>query len=68
MKKCIRCGKNMIEDLSVKNSNFIFDKSKNINEKIFVSVCTKCGYVEYYIKNPEKLDYLINKDKNNIVC
>ena len=66
MKKCIRCGKNMIEDLNVKNSNFIIDK--NIKEKIFVSVCTKCGYVEYYIKNPEKLDYLINKDNNKIVC
>ncbi|MDO4607685.1 MAG: nucleic acid-binding protein [Clostridia bacterium] len=62
MKKCIRCNTEMIENLIVNTNDAmglsvgekgLFKKSLG---KVSAAVCPKCGYLETYINNPEKLD------------
>lgn len=62
MRECLRCKKEMIEDLELTVSNgayglIIKEKGlfKNSISKLKCAVCPYCGYTETYVENKEKL-------------
>lgn len=66
MRKCLRCESEMIENLEMMVSNGgasidIREKGifKNSLGKLKCAVCSKCGYIENYIENTEKVKELI---------
>ena len=68
MRKCLRCKKEMIENLNVMVSNGgygidVREKGafKSALGKIKCAVCPICGYTELYIENTEKIKQIINK-------
>lgn len=65
MRKCIRCGQEMIEDLSVTSeinpSGLRVAQGgmfKDTLGKLIASVCPECGYTELYIDRVDKLKKL----------
>lgn len=62
MRKCIRCDEVMIENLEINTSNGSYHlvlKEKGIFKGILgsvkASVCPKCGYVETYLDNLDRI-------------
>jgi len=62
MRKCLRCNEEMTEGLNLVSDNLpsglqITNKEIFANKAIKpkVCICLKCGYVELYIDNMEKL-------------
>lgn len=64
MRKCIRCGVDMVEDLDVKveggayglkitKPGIFFGKSLG---EVRSAVCPACGYVELYLEEPSKIN------------
>lgn len=74
MKKCLRCGAKMVDDLNYRidygryNSGWIVSQGlfrKNFGEPK-CSVCPDCGYIEYYLEDLEALkSYSRDKKENN---
>ena len=69
MRKCLRCQTEMTEGLDVKvegGAYGILVSQKGIFKpslgKIKCAVCTKCGYVETYVENLNKLQNLKKED------
>ena len=67
MRKCLRCQKEMIEDLELITSNGSFGivvKEKGLFKgslgKTKCAVCPICGYVETYIDDLDKIKELVN--------
>ena len=70
MRKCLRCGTVMVEDLNVMVTNGgygvgVREKGmfKTCIEKIKCAICPECGYTELYIANSDKIKKLTKKDK-----
>lgn len=70
MRKCLRCQKEMIEDLDVFVSNGAYGidvREKGLLKgtlgKIKCAVCPECGYIEMYIQDTTKIKK-IALDKN----
>ena len=68
MRKCLRCGTEMVEDLNVMvtNGGYGVDvRQKGIFKgslgKIKCAVCPECGYTETYIDDTENIKKLIEK-------
>lgn len=68
MRKCIRCEKEMIEELSVMVSSGGYGldvREKGIFKgsfgKIKCAVCPQCGYTELYVEDTEKLKKLLEQ-------
>ena len=68
MRKCLRCEREMVEDLTVMvtNGGYGVDvRQKGIFKgslgKIKCAVCPECGYTETYIENTENIKKLIEK-------
>ena len=68
MRKCIRCEKEMIEELSVMVSSGGYGldvREKGIFKgslgKIKCAVCPQCGYTELYVEDTEKIRGLLEK-------
>jgi len=63
MRKCIRCGQNMIEGCALRQSDsacgiVIMDSEKLFAKtvgKLKAAVCPACGEVSIYIENPERI-------------
>jgi len=62
MRKCIRCEKEMVEDLQVMVSNGAYGidvREKGLLKgslgKLKCAVCPECGYTETYIENTSKI-------------
>lgn len=62
MRNCLRCEKEMVEDLDIKvegaaygvkvTEQGIFKESLG---KVKCAVCPECGYIEPYIEDPSKI-------------
>ena len=68
MRKCLRCGTTMVGGLSVMTYGYKIEvRTKGfLNSSLGhlrCAVCSTCGYAETYIKNPEKVKKLAEKDK-----
>lgn len=70
MRKCLRCESEMLENLEimVSTGGYGIDvREKGLFKtslgKIKCAVCPKCGYVEAYLEDLEKINKL--KEKNN---
>lgn len=70
MRKCLRCEKEMIEDLEVMVSNggygiVVREKGlfKSAIDKIKCAVCPECGYTETYVEKTDKFKNITKKDK-----
>lgn len=68
MRKCLRCGTTMVGGLSVMTYGYKIEvRTKGfLNSslgQLRCAVCPTCGYTETYIKNPEKVKKLAEKDK-----
>ena len=68
MRKCVRCGIEMVEDLTVAVTNGAYGidvREKGMLKgslgKIKCAVCPECGYIETYIEDTEKVKALKNK-------
>ena len=68
MRKCLRCGTEMVEDLTVMVTNGGYGVDvrqkgmfKGALGRIKCAVCPECGYTETYIDDTEKIKNLINK-------
>lgn len=63
MRKCLRCGAEMVEDCGVRQTNSMCGIVITESEKLFArdlgkvkaAVCPECGEVSLYIENLEKL-------------
>lgn len=70
MRKCIRCNREMVEDLDVKVEGRA-DGIKVTQQGIFkenlgklrCAVCPECGYTEIYIQDTSKIKKLDKKDQ-----
>ena len=69
MRKCLRCESEMHENLEVMVSNGAYGidiREKGLFKgslgKIKCAVCKKCGYVENYIEDVEKIKDLKNTE------
>lgn len=69
MRKCLRCEKEMLENLNIYVSSGKY--GIDVREKglfkgslgiIKCAVCPECGYTETYIENTNKIKGLLNKD------
>ncbi len=62
MRKCIRCGAEMIEGLTLLTHDgmgiSVAEKGlfKGSLSKLSAAACAECGYVESYMENTDKLD------------
>ena len=65
MKKCIKCGTRMIEDLNTSNDLYLTSNNKKI-AKVYFCVCPKCGNIEIYVKDINALEKI--NIKNSITC
>lgn len=70
MRKCLRCETEMVENLTLTATNGSYELDvkekgmfKSVIDRVKCAVCPKCGYVETYINNTEKLQKLIDKEK-----
>ena len=70
MRKCLRCGIPMVEDLNIMVTNGgygveVREKGmfKGSLGKIKCAVCPDCGYTETYIDNTENIKKLAEKNK-----
>ena len=68
MRKCIRCEKEMIDELSVMVSSGGYGldvREKGLFKgslgKIKCAVCPQCGYTELYVEDTEKIRGLLEK-------
>ena len=68
MRKCLRCEKEMVEDLTVMVTNGGYGVDvrqkgmfKGSLGRIKCAVCSECGYTETYIEDTENIKKLINK-------
>ncbi|HHV28140.1 nucleic acid-binding protein [Acetivibrio mesophilus] len=62
MRKCIRCDSEMSEDFDVKVEGGAYGLKitkpgifKENLGKVHCAVCSKCGYVEFYLKDTTKI-------------
>ncbi|MDD2359999.1 MAG: nucleic acid-binding protein [Syntrophaceticus schinkii] len=62
-RKCLRCGEEMIENCQANisgSAQYIAHISKKdgflkkVRSNCNVAVCSKCGYLEFYIEEPHK--------------
>ena len=74
MRKCLRCEKEMVENLEIMVSNGgygidIREKGmfKSAIEKIKCAVCPECGYTETYVENTKKIKLLIKKKLKEMI-
>jgi len=61
MRKCLRCGEEMVENLAVKAGGYSVILTqrgilKDSLGKVKCAVCPKCGYIENYIEDISKLE------------
>ncbi|MBQ0064348.1 MAG: nucleic acid-binding protein [Firmicutes bacterium] len=63
MRKCIRCGIEMIEAYDVKVEGAAYGLKitkpgifKENLGKVHVAVCPKCGYLEFYLEDTTKIE------------
>lgn len=71
MRKCLRCNKEMIENLDIKIEGAAYGIKiteeglfKGNLGKVKCAVCKECGYVETYIDDISKIKKLISKKEN----
>ncbi len=61
MRKCLRCGAEMVENLEVRTNDAlgisVGEKGlfKGALSRLVAAACPECGYVETYIADTEKL-------------
>ena len=70
MRNCLRCGTEMVEDLSLMASNGGYGidvREKGMFKKalgrVKCAVCAQCGYVEAYVENTAGIQALNKKDR-----
>ena len=70
MRKCLRCGTETVEDLTVMVSNggyFVDVRERGFFKKslgrLKCAVCPECGYTETYMENTENVKKLIEENK-----
>lgn len=67
MRNCIRCNTPMVENLQLRDNNAVGltvgEKGffKGSLGKVTCAVCPKCGYLESYLADTEKIQELQNK-------
>ncbi len=68
MRNCIRCQSEMVEDLELRTNDalgiHVGEKGifKGTVGRVVCAVCPKCGYVETYVSDTQKIQKLSNKD------
>ncbi len=62
MRNCLRCEKEMVEDLDIKVEGAAYGVKvteqgifKGNLGKVKCAVCPECGYIEPYIEDPSKI-------------
>ena len=70
MRTCLRCKKEMLENLEVMVSNGAYGldiREKGLLKgslgKLKCAVCPECGYTETYVDNTEKVKKLVRREK-----
>ena len=68
MRKCLRCNSKMVDDLILpvgENGRIyppgIFSRSFG---KVKCMVCPKCGYIELYLENLDRLERYLNEKED----